>query len=113
MTGKNNRKSFEEIMENTVISAGSDKEKQNYAEKSIENMVNTIMPKRLYRFRKCCELNFDAFYEDKVYISRGIDVNDVYDTFLHYDIDKISNDLDIWCKCHYNSWPLLTEMSVN
>ncbi len=90
---------FETVLESIKIPSNMEMEQQTQLLKPISNIVEDMLPSRLYRFRQCSERNFDAFYKDQVWVSRGSDVNDDYDTCLYYDNKKIND----WLK------PLLDE----
>ena len=82
-------KEFETVLESIKIPSNMGMEQQTQLMKPISTIVEDMLPSRLYRFRQCSELNFDAFYKDQIWVSRGSDVNDDYDTCLYYDSKKI------------------------
>lgn len=82
-------KEFETILESIKTPSNMGMEQQTQLMKPISIIVEDMLPSRLYRFRKCSERNFDAFYKAQIWVSRGSDVNDDYDTCLYYDRKKI------------------------
>ncbi|MBD5522407.1 MAG: hypothetical protein HDR03_14485 [Lachnospiraceae bacterium] len=84
-------KEFETILEGIKVPANMGMEQQAQLMKLISTIVEDMLPSRLYRFRQCSERNFDAFYKDQIWVSRGCDVNDDYDTCLYYDGKKIKD----------------------
>lgn len=82
-------KEFETVLESIKIPSNMGMEQQTQLMKPISTIVEDMLPSRLYRFRQCSERNFDAFYKDQIWVSRGNDVNDDYDTCLYYDSKKI------------------------
>lgn len=80
-------KHYEELLNNTIISGNakvpSDSLKATY------DYVNSVLPTHLYRFRRCNELNFDAFYNDQMWFSSGSEMNDDFDARLSYDVESI------------------------
>ena len=89
----NNRKikEFETVLESIKVPSNMGMEQQTQLMKPISTIVEDMLPSRLYRFRQCSERNFDAFYKDQIWVSRGSDVNDDYDTCLYYDSKKIKD----------------------
>lgn len=81
---------FEKILEGIRVPANMGMEQQAQLMKPISDIVEEMLPSRLYRFRQCSERNFDAVYKDQIWVSRGSDVNDDYDTCLYYDNKKIN-----------------------
>lgn len=90
-------KEFETILESIKVPSNMEIEQQAQLVQPISNLVEAMLPSRLYRFRKCSERNFDAFYKNQIWVSRGSDVNDDYDTSLYYDDKKIKDWLKILC----------------
>ena len=82
-------KEFETVLESIKIPSNMVMEQQTQLMKPISTIVEDMLPSRLYRFRQCSERNFDAFYNDQIWVSRGSDVNDDYDTCLYYDSKKM------------------------
>lgn len=50
-----------------------------------------LLPPSLYRFRKCCEADFDALHNDIIYFNIPQNFNDPYDCLLHIDKKRIKN----------------------
>ena len=90
-------KEFETILESIKVPSDMKIEQQEPLMTSINAIVEDMLPSRLYRFRECSERNFDAFYRDQIWVSRGSDVNDDYDTCLYYDRKRIKEQLKILC----------------
>ncbi len=82
---------FETVLEGIKVPANMGMEQQAQLMEPISTIVEDMLPSRLYRFRQCSERNFDAFYKGQIWVSRGSDVNDDYDTCLYYDDKKIND----------------------
>lgn len=87
-------KEFEKTLQGVKIPSNIRAEQQAQLCEPINKIVEELMPSRLYRFRQCSERNISAFYDDQVWVSRGIDMNDDFDACLYYDNDKIVDWLD-------------------
>ena len=88
-------KEFEAVLEGIKVPTNMGMEQQTQLMKPISTIVEDMMPSRLYRFRQCSERNFEAFYKDQIWVSRGSDVNDDYDTCLYYDNKRINEWLKL------------------
>lgn len=84
-------KEFETVLEGIKLPSSMEMEQQTQLMKPISIIVEDMLPSRLYRFRQCSERNFESFYKNQIWVSRGSDVNDDYDTCLYYDSKKIKD----------------------
>ena len=64
-------KEFEAVLEGIKVPTNMGMEQQTQLMKPISTIVEDMMPSRLYRFRQCSERNFEAFYKDQIWVSRG------------------------------------------
>lgn len=99
-------KEFETLLESIKTPSNLTLEQQAQLLQPISDVLENMLPSRLYRFRQCSERHIDAFFRDQVWVSRGIDMNDDYDTCLYYDQKKISdwleplNDANVYLKIY-------------
>lgn len=89
-----NTREYETIINNTVVPSSLTNEQKNLQYDAIDRYVNSLLPKKLYRFRSCSERHLSAFYRDELWFSNGSVMNDDFDARLYYDKEKINKWLD-------------------
>lgn len=82
---KENIQKFKELLEQTEIPQDVSKEEFSALYRPLQDLVTTIIPSKLYRYRECSEAQFDAFYRDTIYASTADKFNDPYDCLLRCD----------------------------
>lgn len=91
---KENIRKFKELLEQTEIPQDMSKDEFSALYRPLQELVTTIIPSKLYRYRECSEAQFDAFYRDTIYASTADKFNDPYDCLLRCDkqfiLDSIS-----------------------
>lgn len=85
---------YRQILEKTIVPAGLSSEETASRYKEVNDYIESFLPRKLYRFRRCNERNIDAFYYDKLWFSSGIMMNDDYDARLYYDRGQLQTWLD-------------------
>ncbi len=79
------RRIFKKLLEVTVVpETMSCKEKESVLRPLLE-YVHSITPTKLFRYRDCSEIQFDAFYNDRIYAGNAQKFNDPYDCLIRYD----------------------------
>lgn len=78
-----NTETFQRMLYSTVLPSNVPSGNQNYEE--LMAYVRSIIPQKLFRFRRCKERHFDDFYNDKFGVATGIHMNDGFDTRLFFD----------------------------
>lgn len=79
---KENIRKFKELLEQTEIPQDMSKDEFSALYSPLQELVTTIIPSKLYRYRECSEAQFDAFYRDAIYASTADKFNDPYDCLL-------------------------------
>ena len=82
---KENIQKFKELLEQTEIPQDVSKEEFSALYRPLQELVTTIIPSKLYRYRECSEVQFDAFYRDTICASTADKFNDPYDCLLRCD----------------------------
>ena len=79
------RRTFKQLLDETIVPEGMlDVEQLNRFER-LNEYVNAIIPKKLFRYRECSEIQFDAFCRDKIFAVNAQLFNDPYDCLIRYD----------------------------
>ena len=79
------RRTFKQLLDETIVPEGMiDVEQFNRFER-LNEYVNAIIPKKLFRYRECSEIQFDAFCSDKIFAVNAQLFNDPYDCLIRYD----------------------------
>lgn len=84
-----NRKLFANKLVSTVVPSTMPYDQQLMAYQSVQEVADTIVPKRLYRFRSCNERNLSAFDRNELWASTADCMNDGFDTRLYYDTNAV------------------------
>ena len=91
---KENIRKFRDLLEKTVIPQDLSSSEFALLYRPLQELVTTLIPSKLYRYRECSETQFDAFYRDTIYASTADKFNDPYDCLLccnkHFILDSIS-----------------------
>lgn len=61
------RSEFKKLLEETVIPEVMSYEEREPLLKPLLEYVHSITPAKLFRYRDCSEIQFDAFYNDRIY----------------------------------------------
>ena len=89
-----NRKEYSQLINNTVVPSFMSEEEKHERYTPITTAVNQILPRKLYRFRKCSEQAMSAFMRDELWFSSGSSMNDDFEARLYYDKKQINKWLD-------------------
>ncbi len=84
---------FEEILNNTVIPGNLTKEEQNRLLQPLQDYIKQHTPKKLYKYRSCCNNHISAFYNDQVWVSTAENMNDGFDARLYYNKEEVTKAL--------------------
>lgn len=76
---------FKEKLDAVLIPGTTPKDEWSVLLQPICEYANSIMPSRLFRYRSCNEMQFDAFYNNRVYAVNAQLFNDPYDCLIRYD----------------------------
>lgn len=77
----------------SITQSMTDEEKANRQE-ILNDIIFTMRPPSLYRYRAFNDLNVDAFKEDRLYISTADHYTDKNDSFIIVDKEKIFRDIN-------------------
>lgn len=86
---------FKDILERTILPEGISIEEQNEKLLPLMKHVFEHVPSRLFRYRNCSEMNFDAFNEDKLFAVTSENFNDPYDCLFRYDKEGLMKSIFI------------------
>ena len=86
---------FKEMLEKVSIPADLFKDEWKVLLAPMLEYVYSIMPSRLFRYRSCNEMQFDAFYNDKIYAVNAHMFNDPYDCLIQYNKDYLYNPINV------------------
>lgn len=87
------RSKFKEILEKVSTPETMLQEERKALLSPLIEYVNNITPSRLFRYRPCNEMQFDAFYNDKIYAVNAQMFNDPYDCLTQYDKNYLYNSI--------------------
>ena len=93
MSTQHYRIEFKKILENTILPEGISDEERNTRLLPLSMHILKHMPKTLYRYRECSEMNFDAFNDDKLYAVTSDKFNDPYDCLFRYDKESLYHSM--------------------
>ena len=82
---KANIKHFRDVLQSTIIPEDLSQEEAMPLYHKLCQTVDTIIPPRLFRYRECSEMQFDAFDRDLIFASSADKFNDPYDCLLRFD----------------------------
>jgi len=83
-------KKYRELLESTIVPMNLSIEDQLKISAPLNNFILDNTPQKLFRYRACTELNFDAFNKKQIWTSRSINMNDDFDARIYYN-KKIIN----------------------
>ena len=89
------RSKFKEILEKVSIPETMLQEERKTLLSPLIEYVNNITPSQLFRYRPCNEMQFDAFYNDKIYAVNAHMFNDPYDCLIQYNKDYLYNSINV------------------
>lgn len=93
MSTQRYRTEFKNILERTFLPEGISIEERNERLLPLVKHMSEHMPSKLFRYRDCSEMNFDAFNEDKLFAVTSDKFNDPYDCLFRYDKEKLRNSI--------------------
>lgn len=73
-----NKKGFKNLLEQMVIPEALTLEEREPFLRTLMEYVHRMKPSKLFRYRGCSEMQFDAFYHDNIYASTADKFNDPY-----------------------------------
>ena len=91
------RKDFAELLDGTIIPEEIEQKDINLLTAPIAMMLSVMLPQKLYRYRSCSTLNFEAFDKDLVYAVSADKFNDPYDTLIYYGLENIQAEIKYYC----------------
>lgn len=86
---------FKEMLEKISIPADLSREEWKALLSPMLEYVFNITPAQLFRYRPCNELQFDAFYNDRIYAVNARMFNDPYDCLIQYNKDYLYNSINV------------------
>lgn len=93
MSTQRYRIEFKDILEKTILPEGLSVEERNDKILPLSKHIFEHIPSRLFRYRVCSEMNFDAFNEDKLFAVTSDKFNDPYDCLFRYDKERLRNSI--------------------
>ena len=88
------RNDFSQLLNNIEVSGDASHEDVIKLVLPISNAVCKMMPEQLFRYRRCTDLNIDAFEHDKIYAVTADKFNDPYDTLTMFNVDNMRRFVD-------------------
>lgn len=85
---------WQQLIESTIVPERLSFKEKIECYKPIIQIVNKMLPPKLYRFRNCSERHISAFGKDELWFSNGSSMNDDFDARLYYDKKKIDEYLN-------------------
>lgn len=85
---------YESLLEKTVVPELASKEENINRYKKLLSYIDSRIPSKLYRFRRCTDYNFDSLNRGTMWFSSGDKMNDDFDARISYDLNKINLWLD-------------------
>ncbi|WP_337421049.1 DUF2971 domain-containing protein [Phocaeicola sp.] len=92
---KAKKRIFKEMLEKISIPADLSMEEWKALLSPMLEYVYDIMPARLFRYRPCNEMQFDAFYNDRIYAVNAQMFNDPYDCLIQYNKDYLYDSINV------------------
>jgi hypothetical protein len=81
---------YEELINNTIVPSTLSTEEQNAIYDILKKYVDSKLPRKLYRFRRCTERSLASLYNDELWFANGREMNDDFDARIFYDKMKIN-----------------------
>lgn len=88
------RRIFKELLEKTVIPEDTPYNDREQLLKPLIEYAHDITPPKLFRYRDCSEMQFDAFNNDLIYAVNAQKFNDPYDCLIRYDKQYIYDSIN-------------------
>ena len=82
---------FEHLLNSTIVPSNIPHEEQLKICAPVIAYVNSNLPDRLYRFRKCSDINLEAFLKDQIWVSAAKNMNDGFDARIYFDRNLVKN----------------------
>ena len=82
------REEFKQLLENTFISTMWDEGRQKKEIKSFMEKVYSIIPDKLFRYRKFDEYTIKSFGDDSISLCKAKCFSDKYDSLIFVDVEK-------------------------
>lgn len=86
-------KKYKELLHSVSVPSSSVTEEKSTRYKPLVDFLQTEIPSKLYRYRSCGELSFDAFAQDRIWFSKAKEMNDDFDALISYDAQTINKQL--------------------
>lgn len=80
---------FKKILDNTVLPASLTNEQQEKAVEKLNGALSGFFPKKLYKYRRCCESHINAFFKNQVWVSNPQTMNDGFDARMFFDKEEV------------------------
>ncbi len=87
-------KQYRQLLNETVVPSNLPIDEQMKLYMPINDFLLKNTPRKVFRYRKCTELNVDAFDKSQIWVSHSIDMNDDYDTRIYYKRNLIQKWID-------------------
>ena len=84
---------FKKLLDKTVIYASNPTAEQQAACKKLQDYIFQLIPKKLYRYRRCDENSLNAFLNDQLWFATASKMNDDYDSMLFYDKEVVEKEI--------------------
>jgi hypothetical protein len=102
-------KEYKKILHNTIVPPNLELIEQAEKYHELTDFIIQKMPKLLFRYRSCSELNFDALDNGIIWTSKAKGMNDDFDARICYDKTKIKQVINSYFNSD-NSLKLFTEI---
>ena len=102
-----NKQIFAEQLLLTCIPSNLSITDQHMRIEPLQQIANSLLPERLYRFRACSERNFDAFDKNELWVSTADCMNDGYDTRIFVDSEEVKQRINTFFKSHSDKTTLI------
>lgn len=86
------KKDYAKMINSIIIPGNLPFEEKDNRYQPIKDFLNSQTPKKLYRFRSCCERHISAFDRDELSFSPGYKMNDDFDGLLFFDKEYIKTE---------------------
>ena len=85
-----NREAFRKKLDETFLPSNMVQEKQDVLLNELQSISDSLMPQRLYRFRRCDEMSISAFERDELWATTPNKMNDGFDTRPYIDREELN-----------------------
>jgi hypothetical protein len=90
---------YKELINSTIVPDTLSNEEKFEKYDKLRKYVNSKLPNKLYRFRRCTERSLDSLYKDELWFANGREMNDDFDARIFYNKKKINE----WIKSQVDS----------